>query len=269
MSSVAAGRESSRSATNVLGIAGVGALVYVLADLLHELGHLAATLLPLGVEPISISTIGVSSYGSSAIVALTGPVVNLVLALALFFANARSLPPAWRYFAWLFGSVNLFNAIAYLPFSALLGSGDWAVVFNAIADPSLWRPLVGLVGLVLYVASVRVSVRSLRELCSSGVVASANIESYCMLTYWTGGLVLTAGAVFNPISPWYILTSGAAAGFGAMLGLVFVPKFVQRAAAPESSSVEFLQLAWPWMAAGAAAIVVFIGIFGPGIRIGA
>jgi len=62
-------REQSHTRLSAVGIAAVAALAYSLCDLLHELGHMAATLLPLGVKAISISTIGLSTSGSSAVVA--------------------------------------------------------------------------------------------------------------------------------------------------------------------------------------------------------
>ena len=59
--------------TRRLGIASMSALAIVLCDLLHELGHLAATRLPLGVKAQSISTIGVTTDGGSAVVAAADP----------------------------------------------------------------------------------------------------------------------------------------------------------------------------------------------------
>ena len=258
---------SNRPTVRALGPVSITALAYVLCDLLHELGHAAATLFPLGVKAVSISTIGLSSTGSNAIVAIAGPLVNFALALTLFLAFAPKLSSAWRYFAWLLGTVNLFNATAYLLYSSVLGTGDWATVFNAVAAPVLWRPIAGLVGAVLYVASILASLVTLRQLCSSGVITVSNVNRYCIGAYWIGGLIITAGAVFNPVSPWFILTSGAATGFGAMLGLLALPALLRRAHPTAKSPSESLRIGWPWVTAGAVAIVIFIGIFGPGLRL--
>jgi hypothetical protein len=260
---------SSRSPSLVIGLVSITALAYVLCDLLHELGHAAAAQLPLGVIAVSISTIGLSSFGSSPVVALAGPLVNLALALAMLLALAPKAPPAWRYFAWLFGTVNLFNGTAYLLYSAILGTGDWATVFDAVAAPNLWRPLVGLIGIVLYLASMYASLTILRRLCASGIIAPININSYVTGAYWVGGLVITAGAVFNPVSPWFILTSGAATGFGAMLGLLALPDLLRRTAFAEPAAGESLSIGWPWVVAGILALAIFIGVFGPGLRLAA
>jgi hypothetical protein len=258
---------SKPSTAASVGLFAITSLVYVLCDLLHELGHAAATLLPLGVKAVSISTIGLSSVGINPVVAGAGPIVNLLLASALFFALAQRVSPTWRYFAWLFGTVNLFNGTAYFIYSSILGTGDWATVFNAILSPALWRPLAGLVGVVLYIASILVSAFVLRHLRASGVVAEGNIDRYCTGAYWTGGLVITAGAAFNPVSPWFILTSGAAVGFGAMPGLLALPKLLRRTAPPDRFTSESLRIDWPWTLAGAVALVIFLGVFGPGLHL--
>lgn len=250
MNVTASSRASNQPAAKTVGLFAIIALAYVLDDLLHEFGHAAATLLPIGVKAVSISTIGLSTMGSSAIVAIAGPLVNFALAAALLFARVPRLSPAWRYFLWLFGTVNLFNATAYLFYSAVLGSGDWATVFNAVAAPVYWRPLAGLVGIVLYRAAIRASCGVLHGLCSSGVIATSNAGRYCIHAYWVGGIVITAGSLLNPVSPWFILTSGAATGFGAMLGLLELPPLLRRLHATAGSPNESLRMGLPWIMAG-------------------
>jgi hypothetical protein len=259
---------SKPSAAKSIGLVAITALAYVLCDLLHELGHAAATMLPLGTKAVSISTIGLSSVGViSPVVAAAGPVVNLLLASALLLALAPRASPTWRYFAWLFGTVNLLNGTAYFVYSSILGTGDWATVFSAVGPTALWRPISGLGGAALYIASILASSVVLRRLCVSGVVAKSNINRYCNSAYWAGGVVITAGAVFNPVSAWFILTSGAAVGFGAMLGLLALPALLNRKRLPSISAKESLRITWPWVSAGAIALVIFLGIFGPGLHL--
>jgi hypothetical protein len=260
---------STPSTTRLAGIAAVTSVAYVLCDLLHEFGHATATLLPLGVRALSISTIGLSTSSSSAVVAAAGPLVNVALSLTLFLAASSALSSAWRYFAWLFGTVNLFNATAYFLYSAVLGSGDWAVVFNALASPSLWRPAVGLAGLGLYAGSIYASLLALRRLVAAGIIAESNVDRYCTSSYWLGGALITAGAVFNPENPWFILTSGAATGLAAMIGLLLLPPLLLRSSSNGGSMQESLRIGWVWVVAGAVAAVVFIGVFGPGVRLAA
>jgi hypothetical protein len=252
---------------NLFGAAGVACVAYVLCDLLHEFGHASAAYLPFGVTAVSISTIGLTSLGSSAWVAAAGPLVNFALALFLAGAFYPKLSPAWRYFCWLFGTINLFNATAYFLYSAVLGSGDWAVVFNTFASPAVWRPVVGAVGVVSYAVSIYGAALSLRELVRARVLDKTSVERVCTCSFWVGGSVVTAGALLNPVSPWLILTSGAATGFGAMVGLVVVPPLLGRRLLDTASAPESLALRWPWSAAGLLAAIIFVFVFGPGLRL--
>ncbi|HXU43984.1 MAG TPA: hypothetical protein VN783_00545 [Thermoanaerobaculia bacterium] len=250
------------------GIAAVAILAYAINDLGHEiLGHGLATLLPLGVQAVSVSTIGLSTTASSPIVAAAGPLLNLLLAATLLLAGSSALSPAWRYFFWLFGATNAFGATAYLLYSAILGSGDVAVVFDALAPSRVWRLPVAIAGLALYAGAVFVSWLALRRLLRAGVVAERNADRYCTLSYWVGGALLTLGAVFNPVSPLYILTSGAATGFGAMAGMNLLPVLLKRQGVGAEAEAESLRIGRGWLVAGAVAGLVFVGIFGPGVSL--
>jgi hypothetical protein len=248
------------------GIAALAVLAYAACDLLHEAAHVAAAWLPLGVRSVMISTVGVSSFGESALVALAGPLANTVLGMTLLGVCSRTLSPAGRYAAWLFGSINLFNASAYLLYSALLGSGDWAVVWRSVALPA-WRPLTGAVGALLYGAAVVASLHALRKLISAGVLSEAQARRGCPLSYVVGGALLVAGSLFNPVGPWLIVTSGVATGFGAMAGLLALPSLLDRHAAATAPANASLQVPRGWIAAGVAAGVVFVGVFGPGVAL--
>jgi hypothetical protein len=250
------------------GMAAIAVLAYAACDLLHEAAHVAAAWLPVGVRSVTISTVGVSSFGESAIVSLAGPLANLVLGSTLWLMRSHALPATARYATWLFGSINGFNATAYLLYSALLGGGDWATVWRAVSLPA-WRPLTGLAGVLLYAAAVAASLSALRRLVADGVLSVPQAQRACTLSYGVGGAVLVAGSLLNPVSPWLIVTSGLATGFGAMAGLLVLPRLLERrgpATAPPAGAT--LQVSPGWIGAGALAGAVFIGVFGPGVGLG-
>lgn len=248
--------------------AAVGAAAYALCDTLHELGHLAATLLPLRVSVLSISSVGVSTTASSPVVALAGPLVNLLLAGALALARPAVLAANWRYVAWLFGSVNLFNGIAYLLYSALLGSGDWATVFDWLSPSMPWRPAVGVAGIALYAGAIFASLGVLRVLISEAVLSRGQASRYCLAAYWAGGLLLAAASVLNPISPWLILTSGVATGFGAMVGLVLTSALLKgnhrEPLRPAAAAVHFGPA---WVLSSSLVSLAFILVLGRGLQL--
>ncbi|MFL6235829.1 MAG: hypothetical protein ACJ76N_22050 [Thermoanaerobaculia bacterium] len=252
-----------------IGLLAVALVSYALCDLLHESAHAAATLLPLGVRALSISTVAVATSSSSPVVAAAGCLANLALGLTIGLSFVATLGSPWRYFWWLFGSLNLFNATGYLLYSAVLDSGDMAVTLRAVAPPLLWRPVAGIVGLGLYAGALQLSRLGLQRLVGpGGVIPPSRIEQCCMIPYWSGGILLVAGAALNPASPWLILTSGAAVGFGAMAGLAVLPRLLpirDRDGQRQRASPDF---AWPWLLAGGLAALIFVGVFGPGVRLG-
>jgi len=132
-----------------------------------------------------------------------------------------------------------------------------------------WRPLTGLAGVLLYAAAVAASLSALRRLVADGVLSVPQAQRACTLSYGVGGAVLVAGSLLNPVSPWLIVTSGLATGFGAMAGLLVLPRLLERrgpATAPPAGAT--LQVSPGWIGAGALAGAVFIGVFGPGVGLG-
>lgn len=238
----------------------VAALAAVLGDVGHELAHTAVAAVTPGVRLLRLSTVGLSTLGSSPWIALAGPAFNLCAALALVAARWRALSPAWRYFAWVFGSFNLFNALAYPVYSAVLGSGDWAAVFASVSPAMAWRLPLGILGALGYVAAVHAVGTTLATLCADCLMDGAAALRACRLSYLGFAGVLVFGSVFNPVGWMLVLTSGVATGLLAMAGMlrVAVPS------APLDGSAR-LQLGRAWCLAGLVAGVLFVAVMGPGI----
>ncbi|MBO9827885.1 hypothetical protein J7373_06420 [Xanthomonas sp. A2111] len=242
----------------------VAALAAVVGDTGHELAHTVVAIFTPGVSVRLLSTIGLSSVGTSPWIALAGPAFNLCAALTLALARRAGLPASWRYVAWVVGAFNLFNAAAYLVYSALLGSGDWATVFAAIGNSVAWRIPLGVAGVVAYWAAMRTSSASLATLCADGVVSAAQATRVCRLSYLGFGGLLTLGALFNPVGWMLVLSSGVATGFLAMAGMLALPALLP--ATPMQRGM--LQLGIGWRIAGALASLWFVAVLGPGIRLG-
>lgn len=241
-------------------------VAYACCDLLHEAGHALAAQLPLGVIASSISTVAVTTSRSSPVVAGAGSLVNLALSLGLLLSFSDHLSPTVRYFFWLLGSIDLFNATGYLLYSGASGSGDMAVTLGALAAPRYWRPLAVIVGMGLYAAAVQASSAGLRSLVLAKALPTSQVRTCCLVSYWSGGLLLIAGAALNPTSHWLILTSGAAVGFGAMIGLILLPRLLARKV-PAATASPTLQPGRGWLLGGALAAAVFVAVFGPGISL--
>jgi len=256
--------QAGRGGLRFLSLLAVAALAAVVGDTGHELAHTVVAMFTPGVSMRLLSTIGLSSVGTSPWIALAGPAFNLCSALTLALARRTGLPAAWRYAAWVVGTFNLFNAAAYLVYSALLGSGDWATVFAAIGNAAAWRIPLGIAGIVGYWTAMRVASAALATLCADGVLSATQAARACRVSYLGFGLLLTLGALCNPLGWTLVLSSGVATGFLAMAGMLALPSFLP----PAPVERDGLRLGIGWRVAGALASLWFVAVLGPGIRLG-
>lgn len=255
--------------SNPATVAAIAIVAFALCDMVHEvLGHGTATLASPAVRATLLTTVALSTEGTSRLVAAAGTIANLAAAaLSFLWLKRRAGAPSWQYFLWLFGSLNLFNATGYFLYSGILGSGDWAVVIAGLKPYALWRGAMIAVGAASYVASVAASARSLSCLVSAGTIGRADVSRLCALPYWIGSTLLVLGAVPNPVSPWLILTSGASSGFGAMAGLLFVPPRAAASPPADAPPAHPLGQSRGWAVAGVLTACVFIFVVGRGIRL--
>src|SRR4029079_4233341 len=98
---VKAGAAESRS--NAITIASIAVVAYALCDMTHEvLGHGTATLAAPDVSAVSLTTVALSTLGSSRLVAAAGTLANIVASLAAFaVGHLTSNSVRARYFWWL------------------------------------------------------------------------------------------------------------------------------------------------------------------------
>lgn len=169
------------------------------------------------------------------------------------------------YFLWVFGGFNLFN-VGYLVFSALAGGGDWGNVILGLTPSWLWRLVIGLGGIVLYVIAFRWLASFLIAFVTSGEISSNDRRRLVWPAYLAGGAVLTIAAVLNPISPSLILISGVGASFGLNLGFLFLPALVASSERSQAENISPIPFSPGWTIVALVISALFIGIIGPGIR---
>ena len=259
---------SSAPPPSPLTVGAIAVIAYALCDMIHEvLGHGTATLASPDVKAVSMTTVALSNVGGSRLVAAAGTLANLLASLVSFALwRRRSGSVTVRYFLWLLASLNLFNATAYLLYSGILGSGDWAVVIANLEPHLVWRGGLAIVGAATYVLSVHVSAVTLGHMVREGCIRRSDVQQLSHLPYWVGGVLLVAGAVPNPVSPWLILSSGASSGFGAMAGLLWVPRIVRASASGPEVPVSSLGFSRGWTVAAILVAAVFVLVIGRGIR---
>jgi len=251
---------------NALTLAAVGALACVAADMVHEaVGHGTAAWLM--ADPIlSLSTVAIQTSHPSRLVSAAGTTANLIVGVLslLLLRRIRQLTPS-SYFLWVFGAFNLFN-VGYLVVSALMNSGDWANVVAGLSPPWLWRCVVGLLGMIFYVLSLRWIAGFAIDFVNHRQLAVEDSRRLVWPAYLSAGVVLTVASILNPISPSLILVSGFGASFGLNCGFLFLPPIIAGKAAYHGVGEGRVPLSTFWLILSVFISGLFIGILGPGIH---
>jgi hypothetical protein len=254
------------SQLNAFTLAAIGALACIAADMVHEaVGHGTASLLMS--DPIlSLSTVAIQNASPSRFVSAAGTTANLIVGVLslLLLRRVRKLTPS-AYLLWVFGAFNLFN-VGYLVASACLNSGDWAAVISGLSPLWLWRCVLGPVGIVCYVLSVRWVASFAIDFVNHRQVAIGDSRRLVWPAYLSAGVVLTVASVFNPISPSLILVSGIGASFGLNCGFLFLPAIIEGKATYHGVGEGRISFSALWLIVSVFVSGLFIGILGPGIH---
>ena len=241
---------------------------YAACDIAHEvLGHGLATALAPQVQAVTLSTVALSTQGSSPWVAAAGPVANMALGALGFLALRRHRSFSHgAYFLWLFSALNLLDGTGYLIYSGVLGSGDRAVALAGLHPQAMGRVGMVVVGALAYAGSVAVAAAGVLPWVRNGSLPRGDLPWHVTPVYLAGGMLFLAGALLNPLRD-LILLSGVASGFGAMAGLLLVPWIVERQTPPTAASERPGRRHLGWILAGALVAALFIGVLGPGIQV--
>jgi hypothetical protein len=261
-----AGTSAGAPHSSSLTVVSIAVVACAAADMVHEgLGHGVASWLA-GDTILSISTVAMQNAEPNRLVAACGTSANLVVGcLSLVFLRRIATFTPWACFLLLFGAFNMFNC-GYLAFSALSGSGDWAVVIAGLEPPFLWRTILAVAGVALYVLAIRWTAGALLRYVDSGDVALPDVRRLTLAAYLAGGALMTAASVLNPIGPSLILTSGVAASFGLNFGMLLVPGIVAGRARNRTGRGRPLAFSTLWLSLALVVAAAFIAVLGPGIR---
>jgi len=250
---------------NAFTLVAISALACIAADMVHEaVGHGTASLLMS--DPIqSLSTVAIQNASPSRFVSAAGTTANLIVGVLslLLLRRVRKLTPS-AYFLWLFGAFNLFN-VGYLVASAFTNSGDWAAVISGLSPSWLWRCVLGLVGTIFYVLSLRWVASFAINFVNHRQVAIGDSRRLVWPAYLAAGVVMTVASIFNPISPSLILVSGIGASFGLNCGLLFIPLIIARNSTDHVVGKGRIPFSAFWLIVSVFMCGLFIGILGPGI----
>lgn len=133
-------------------VAATACFAFVMADMSHEvIGHGVVAYFE-GARHLLLSSTYLSSDINRKLVQAGGTIVNLLEAALAWLLLRRGTGSAhWQYFLWLLLVFNSLDSTGYFLFSAVLNSGDWAVIIQGLPNLSALRVVMGLTGAAAYV----------------------------------------------------------------------------------------------------------------------
>ncbi|MDB5707894.1 MAG: hypothetical protein JWN66_5010 [Sphingomonas bacterium] len=138
-------------------LSAIGVVAACLSAFGHEaFGHGGACLAAGGTVTLLTAT-HFSCEGGNILVDAAGPLMNLVLAVMALGILRGGAPraPSTRWFLFLLGGINLCWFASEMVASPIVEHYDQAAIARQLGWPSVWRPVVLGLGLVLYFWTVR------------------------------------------------------------------------------------------------------------------
>jgi len=191
----------------------IAAVAFIVACVAHEvIGH-GGMCLAVGGRVTLLTSVYFRCTKGGPLTDAAGPLMNLIVGAACW-SLARNRPQASqsRLFFVLAMAFNLFWGAAYFIFSAVTDTGDWAFVLRDLSlEPRwLWRLLMGVLGVGIYVRSAR------------AVATHMPPGAPLVWPYLVAGVVSCVAALFfaGPVLP--AVREAAHSSLGASIGLLFL-----------------------------------------------
>lgn len=267
-------------------------LVYATALIGHELVH-ALVGLGLGGEPTLISSTDTRGDWSGLgemdvlLVGVSGSAMNGLISLSAWLAfrglarRRRELasvrhgggstagPTVVALIAWLAFVVNAWIPVSYLVVSPTFGFGDWATIVDQFPNRGPLRASLAVTGLFIAGLLWKETKTSLARLVGNGSSARRTMRaSRIVRAAWLGGGSLAVvAAMLSPLDLLWALGIGVGSTFGTTWPLLLAVDSV--AEHPVPGGPLHVPRSWMVVALGAMAGAVLVGVFGPGLHLGA
>jgi len=259
---------------DTLTLMAIGVVAFILKNVLHEaLGHGGVCLLVGGV-PLTLSTAhfdcgtDLVSDGGVRLIAAGGTLVNFIASFVfwLLFRNTAEKSPTLRYFFWLGMSGNFFVAAGYPLFSGVLNVGDWVSVVDGWQPAWVWRILLIVVGLALYLVGVWFALREMSSLIGAHPTERlTRAFKLSFIPYIAGSIASTIGALLNPLGSFVFFTSAAAA-FGGNSALAWMTQLLKRWFPERSEKFVTIERDWRWIGLAVVLVLIHVIVLGPSVQ---
>jgi hypothetical protein len=250
----------------------LGIIAFIIADVAHEaLGHGLATLV-VGGHPVLLTTSYFSSSGSlSRWIPAGGGIANLIVGGLFVFVLRmfRDITPTLRYFCILGAAFNLLFAAGYPFYSGIAAFGDWAAVISGLSPAWLWRVLLMVVSVSAYSGALLLLATEMRPLCGSDEAeALTRLRRITLIPFLAALAAACLAGALNPRG-WANVLTAAAPAAAAAFGLTQLDHFsAVRALDPSVPKAGPITRSFGSIIVGIALLIFFIGVLGPGIKLG-
>lgn len=265
--------ENPRQTLDPLTLAGMVLLLEPLLTMVHEIGGHALACAATGGRIAELGAYYVDCRSpdliATRIVAVAGTLIDVVAAGIAFLLWRRARSALSRTLLWMAFVTKAFVAAGYPLFSGITGLGDWGPgpdgALAALNNPWPWRVALTVIGLVGYIAAVRIAIRMLRAMLGGGAETLPAQRRLPMTLYLGSGAVAVLVGLLNPIGIFITLASAAAASFGGLAGLFNV---AFRPPPPGEPLPFVVPRSYPLIALGLVVTVAFAAVLGPSIKLG-
>ncbi len=265
----------NRSRMHIPTIIAIAIVVWAISNGGHEIiGHGGICVLQ-GYTPTHVSTsffqcvASGSTFWEDKALEAGGTVYNLALALVslLLLRSQKINNPKTNYFLWILMSVNLFYSGSYVMGWFISPGLDWAQFLNGLEPQLLWKLVLIAAGLMIIGFGFHLSRKYWEPFIGSQEPERRRRMTLLTLIPYLTAIALKVSAGFMNPSPDKMLifwgSFGATAFFLIWLNFVrFWPFTKQTASSQEAAE---LSLSIPWLVIGIVALILFVGILGPGI----
>jgi len=236
----------------------------------HEGIH-ALTCLTVGGQLLEYSALYESCDSSSIfqakMVAGSAPTFNLLAGciLWLILRRAKRLSPNTWLFIWLFMLMNWCYGAGYFIFSGIANIGDWAVVIAGWEPSWLWRTIMVLIGIMLYILFIRLTLNEMGRVIggeSDDHLRQANRLFF--VSYGTSFAVVLGAGAFCPYGFSSLpVTAGLAAVLGALSPLLWMFRWfrTEHVAKLETEPL-IITRNWAWLGAGVIVVFMYVYVLG-------
>jgi hypothetical protein len=197
-------------------------------------------------------------------------IANLLLGTLSWFFLRRLTLASWhlKYFLWLFMLMNWVYGAGYWMFSGIGNVGDWASVIKGWQPHWLWRAVMAIAGMLIYMMLVKVSLKELGHLI--GGQPGEQIRRAGKLTYtsyFSSIIVIILVGLLNPMGFFSLpVIAGLMAVAGATSPLLWMIPWFRSDAFPKSTKEPLeIHRSWIWITVAIVIVLMYVLVLGPTI----